>query len=59
MITIEHKRATDGITQLTRWRCACGRHGVWLERSAVADSNGRDHEEFVHGVSVQLARRAS
>lgn len=46
-IGIERKSTTDMQT-LFRWRCDCGRVGVWLERSAQALLNGTTHEDHDH-----------
>lgn len=41
-ITYEHKPSTSG-GELHRWRCSCGKPGVWLERETVAARNAALH----------------
>lgn len=39
----------EPVRRLYRWRCSCGRYGVWLERAEVARANGRAHQHSEHG----------
>lgn len=45
-------RSTTDMRIEHRWRCDCGRVGVWLAIRAHALSNGLDHEDE-HAMGVQ------
>ncbi len=52
-ITIERKVVTR--SELFRWRCSCGRTGVWLETEQVARRNSALHVDHVDKANEPIA----